>query len=107
MALAGFRIYIFFNVIMFISVGLSVIFVGLGGSLDATTILDFVDSGHDLILAADESASDFIRNIGTEFGVAFDEVSVDIISHYIEEMINLFLIDYLINNGLGFIGYGY
>ncbi|KAJ4715045.1 Dolichyl-diphosphooligosaccharide--protein glycosyltransferase 48 kDa subunit [Melia azedarach] len=48
----------------------------LGGSLDATTILDFVDSGHDLILAADESASDFIRNIGTEFGVAFDEDSL-------------------------------
>lgn len=50
-------------------------FSGLGGSLNAAAILDFVDSGHDLILAADASASDLIREIATECGVDFDEVS--------------------------------
>lgn len=37
-------------------------------------MLDFVDSGHDLILAADSSASDLIRSIAAECGVDFDEV---------------------------------
>ncbi|KAG6525340.1 hypothetical protein ZIOFF_015296 [Zingiber officinale] len=44
-----------------------------GGSLDLAGILDFVDAGHDLILAADSSASDLIREISTECGVDFDE----------------------------------
>ncbi|XP_071722437.1 dolichyl-diphosphooligosaccharide--protein glycosyltransferase 48 kDa subunit-like [Rutidosis leptorrhynchoides] len=44
-----------------------------GGSLDSKAVLDFVDSGHDLILAADASASDLIRGIAKEFGVDFDE----------------------------------
>jgi len=48
--------------------------LGFGGSVDAASILDFVDSGHDLILAADASASDLIREIVTECGVDFDEV---------------------------------
>lgn len=48
--------------------------VGFGGSLDVEGVLDFVDSGHDLILAADANASDLIRNIAAECGVDFDEV---------------------------------
>ncbi|XP_041015786.1 dolichyl-diphosphooligosaccharide--protein glycosyltransferase 48 kDa subunit [Juglans microcarpa x Juglans regia] len=44
-----------------------------GGSIDLTAILDFVDSGHDLIIAADTNASDLIREISTECGVDFDE----------------------------------
>ncbi|EOX91185.1 Dolichyl-diphosphooligosaccharide-protein glycosyltransferase 48kDa subunit family protein isoform 4, partial [Theobroma cacao] len=46
-----------------------------GGSLDLTAVLDFVDSGHDLIIAVDASASDLIKNIATECGVDFDEDS--------------------------------
>ncbi|XVF17825.1 hypothetical protein REPUB_Repub10bG0158000 [Reevesia pubescens] len=46
-----------------------------GGSLDLAAVLDFVDSGHDLIVAADSSASDLIKNIATECGVDFDEDS--------------------------------
>lgn len=49
--------------------------VGFGGSLDLAGILDFVDAGHDLILAADSSASDLIREIATECGLDFDEAS--------------------------------
>ncbi|XP_027355550.1 dolichyl-diphosphooligosaccharide--protein glycosyltransferase 48 kDa subunit [Abrus precatorius] len=44
-----------------------------GGSVDAAAILDFVDSGHDLIVAADSNASDLIREIATECGADFDE----------------------------------
>jgi oligosaccharyltransferase complex subunit beta len=51
-------------------------FVGFGGSIDAAAILDFVDSGHDLIVAADNNASDLIREIATECGVDFDEVII-------------------------------
>ena len=50
--------------------------VGFGGSIDLAAILDFVDSGHDLIIAADSSASDLIREIATESGVDFDEVGI-------------------------------
>lgn len=46
-----------------------------GGSVDLAGILDFVDSGHDLIIAADSAASDLIRDIATECGVDFDEDS--------------------------------
>ncbi|CAH1421633.1 unnamed protein product [Lactuca virosa] len=44
-----------------------------GGSLDVAAILDFVDSGKDLIVAADANASDLIRNIAAECGIDFDE----------------------------------
>uniref|UniRef100_A0A7N0T4N4 Dolichyl-diphosphooligosaccharide--protein glycosyltransferase 48 kDa subunit n=1 Tax=Kalanchoe fedtschenkoi TaxID=63787 RepID=A0A7N0T4N4_KALFE len=53
-----------------------------GGSVDLASILDFVDSGHDLILAGDASASDLIREIATECGVDFDEdASALVIDH--------------------------
>ncbi|PIN02319.1 Oligosaccharyltransferase, beta subunit [Handroanthus impetiginosus] len=44
-----------------------------GGSIDAASFLEFVDSGHDLIIAADGSASELIREIAVECGVDFDE----------------------------------
>ncbi|KAL6546049.1 Dolichyl-diphosphooligosaccharide--protein glycosyltransferase 48 kDa subunit [Orobanche gracilis] len=44
-----------------------------GGSIDAASLIDFVDSGHDLILAADASASELIREVAAECGVDFDE----------------------------------
>ncbi|KAM7253635.1 hypothetical protein ACFE04_021789 [Oxalis oulophora] len=46
-----------------------------GGAIDQAAILDFVDSGHDLIIAADTNASDLIREVATECGVEFDEDS--------------------------------
>lgn len=49
-------------------------------------VLDFVDSGHDLILAADSSASDLIRNIAAECGVDFDEVVLYTIFFFIFEL---------------------
>ncbi|XP_027074904.1 dolichyl-diphosphooligosaccharide--protein glycosyltransferase 48 kDa subunit-like [Coffea eugenioides] len=44
-----------------------------GGSLDLAAVLSFVDSGHDVIVAADSNASDLIRNIAAECGADFDE----------------------------------
>ncbi|KAH6764330.1 hypothetical protein C2S51_015579 [Perilla frutescens var. frutescens] len=49
--------------------------VRFGGSIDAASLLEFVDSGHDLILVADASASELIREIAIECGVDFDECS--------------------------------
>ncbi|XP_057465223.1 dolichyl-diphosphooligosaccharide--protein glycosyltransferase 48 kDa subunit-like [Actinidia eriantha] len=44
----------------------------LGSSVDLAAIVDFVDSGRDLIIAADSSASDIIREIAAECGVDFE-----------------------------------
>ncbi|KAL8555991.1 hypothetical protein ACS0TY_003704 [Phlomoides rotata] len=44
-----------------------------GGSIDAASLLEFVDSGHDLIMAADASSSELIREIAVECGIDFDE----------------------------------
>lgn len=50
---------------------------GIGdGSLKLDDILDFVDSGHDLILAANVNASNFIRNVASECGADFVDVSI-------------------------------
>lgn len=44
-----------------------------GGNVDVASLVAFVDSGHDLILAADTSISELIREIAVECGVDFDE----------------------------------
>lgn len=51
--------------------------IGFGGSLDLAAVLNFVDSGHDVIVSADANASDLIRNIAAECGVDFDEVFIE------------------------------
>ena len=48
--------------------------------MDSKSIADFVDSGRDLILSADTSASDLIRGIALECGVDFDEVRLSLSS---------------------------
>ncbi|XP_050204992.1 dolichyl-diphosphooligosaccharide--protein glycosyltransferase 48 kDa subunit-like [Mercurialis annua] len=50
-----------------------------GGALDLAAVIDFVDAGHDLIIAADSSASDLIRSIATECGVDFDDDSTAVV----------------------------
>ncbi|CAO2830310.1 unnamed protein product [Amaranthus hypochondriacus] len=52
------------------------------GSLKLDDILDFVDSGHDLILAANVNASNFIRNVASECGADFvDDTEAVVIDH--------------------------
>lgn len=43
-----------------------------GGALDSEAILDFVDAGHDLILAVDSAVSDELRNLASDLGVDFE-----------------------------------
>lgn len=45
--------------------------------------MDFVDAGHDLIIAADNSASERIREIATECGVDFDDVRIQTLSSFL------------------------
>ncbi|KAJ8431585.1 hypothetical protein Cgig2_025627 [Carnegiea gigantea] len=52
------------------------------GSLKLKDVLDFVDSGHDLIVAANANASYFIRNVASECGVDFeDDASAMVVDH--------------------------
>ncbi|GKV26564.1 hypothetical protein SLEP1_g35845 [Rubroshorea leprosula] len=61
-----------------------------GGSVDVAAILEFVDSGRDLIIAADANASDLIKEVATECGVDFDEepgaVVIDHISYAVSDI---------------------
>ncbi|CAM6085013.1 unnamed protein product [Calypogeia fissa] len=55
----------------------------LGGSLDAASVLAFVDSGHDLVLAADTHTSDLVRDIATECGIDFDDEADSVVIDHI------------------------
>ncbi|XP_021861374.1 dolichyl-diphosphooligosaccharide--protein glycosyltransferase 48 kDa subunit [Spinacia oleracea] len=44
-----------------------------GGSINQASVLEFVDSGRDLIVAVDVNSSDLIREIATECGVEFED----------------------------------
>ncbi|KAL2927491.1 Dolichyl-diphosphooligosaccharide--protein glycosyltransferase 48 kDa subunit [Bienertia sinuspersici] len=44
-----------------------------GGSINQAAVVEFVDSGRDLIVALDVNSSDLIREIATECGVDFDD----------------------------------
>ncbi|GAB4837935.1 Dolichyl-diphosphooligosaccharide--protein glycosyltransferase 48 kDa subunit [Ancistrocladus abbreviatus] len=50
-----------------------------GGKINQADVLEFVDSGHDLIVAADVNASDLIREIATDCGVDFDDDSAAVV----------------------------
>ncbi|GAB4853927.1 Dolichyl-diphosphooligosaccharide--protein glycosyltransferase 48 kDa subunit [Ancistrocladus abbreviatus] len=50
-----------------------------GGKINQADVLEFVDSGHDLIIAADVNASDLIREIATDCGVDFDDDSAAVV----------------------------
>jgi oligosaccharyltransferase complex subunit beta len=52
-----------------------------GGEVDVHSILDFIDSGHDVFLATDAGATDMLRELATEFGVEFDEKGTTVIDH--------------------------
>jgi hypothetical protein len=83
--------------------------LGFGGTLDLAAVLDFVDSGHDLLIAADSSASDLIKSVATECGVDFDEVSVEFVIHWLFLSLFLFCLICLLSlcNVVGSIGSGY
>ncbi len=53
-----------------------------GGSVDATALLDFVDAGHDLLLAIDPDATDELRELAADLGVDFDAKDSVITDHF-------------------------
>ena len=56
--------------------------VEFGGSADATGLLDFVDAGHDLLLAVDPDASDELRELAADLGVDFDAKASVMTDHF-------------------------
>ena len=50
--------------------------------MDATALLDFVDAGHDLLLAVDSDASDELRELAADLGVDFDSKGSVITDHF-------------------------
>jgi len=46
-----------------------------GGGIKVSTILNFIDGGGNVLVAADSSIGDPIRELAAECGVEFDEVS--------------------------------
>lgn len=52
------------------------------GDLDVPAILDFIDSGHDMILATDSRIGEPLKEIATECGVDFDEANTFVLDHF-------------------------
>lgn len=55
---------------------------GFGGTLDQQTILDFVDSGHNVLLAASSEVSEAMRSLAAEFGVDLDDKGTKLFDHF-------------------------
>jgi oligosaccharyltransferase complex subunit beta len=53
-----------------------------GGLIDVPSILDFIDEGHNVLIAADSSVSDPTREIAEECGVEFDEEGSYVLDHF-------------------------
>jgi len=53
-----------------------------GGLVDVPSILDFIDEGHNVLLAADSSVTDPSREIAAECGVEFDEEGAYAMDHF-------------------------
>lgn len=52
-----------------------------GGSIKVSTITSFIDGGGNVLVAADSSIGDPIRELGSECGVEFDEVRLIVLRH--------------------------
>jgi oligosaccharyltransferase complex subunit beta len=70
LALSRFGEYIYDNLIIFAPSA-----EDFGGTVDVSVILEFVDSGRNLLLAASPSASEAMREIALECGIKMDETN--------------------------------
>lgn len=55
---------------------------GFGGSIDLQSILQFVDSGHNVLLAVNSDVSETLRNFALECGVELDEKGTKVFDHF-------------------------
>lgn len=53
-----------------------------GGDISSAAILDFVDSGKNLLLAASSDASDAVRSLVLECGVELDDKATTVYDHF-------------------------
>jgi hypothetical protein len=54
---------------------------GFGGAVDVQAILDFVDSGHNVLLGLNSDASETMRNLAAEFGLDVDDRGTKVFDH--------------------------
>ncbi|KAK3265076.1 hypothetical protein CYMTET_26221 [Cymbomonas tetramitiformis] len=62
--------------------GLVIFGSDIEGDVDVPAILDFIDSGHDMILATDSRIGEPLKEIATECGVDFDEANTFVLDHF-------------------------
>jgi hypothetical protein len=55
---------------------------GFGGDITANAILEFVDAGHNLLLAGSTELSETMRSLATECGVDFDDRGTAVYDHF-------------------------
>lgn len=55
---------------------------GFGGSIDVPAILEFVDSGRDLIVVGSSQVSETIRTLAAEVGVDLDDKGTSVFDHF-------------------------
>ncbi|MEW5304335.1 MAG: hypothetical protein WDW38_011025 [Sanguina aurantia] len=55
---------------------------GFGGAIDAPTILEFVDAGRNLLIAASSDVSELMRTLATEVGVDLDDKGTKVFDHF-------------------------
>lgn len=77
LSIKNWDVYLYDKIIVFASSTLE-----FGGSADATGLLDFVDAGHDLLLAVDPDASDELRELAADLGVDFDAKASVMTDHF-------------------------
>ena len=54
----------------------------LGGALSVEAVVEFVDAGHDVLLAMDSSASEELRALAAELGVDVEPAGTAVIDHF-------------------------
>uniref|UniRef100_A0A383W075 Dolichyl-diphosphooligosaccharide--protein glycosyltransferase 48 kDa subunit n=1 Tax=Tetradesmus obliquus TaxID=3088 RepID=A0A383W075_TETOB len=59
-----------------------------GGDISSAAILDFVDSGKNLLLAASSDASDAVRSLALECGVELDDKATTVYDHFSHQAAN-------------------
>lgn len=52
-----------------------------GGSIDSEAILDFVEAGHDLIMAVDSTITDDLRGLVSDLGLDIEPRHSSVIDH--------------------------
>lgn len=57
-------------------------FAGFGGSIELSSILEFIDSGRNVLLAVSTNVSDTMRALAAEVGVDLEEKGTSVFDHF-------------------------